>query len=128
MTAVPAAVLGFALFITPAKDSPPSAVPDGGITATVRGLLKWNDSGGGYYILVREGKNPPTETRVWLLASENKIIARQLEGLAGKQVVATGVLRQMPQDTRARVPPLGLYLADGFKIEESPAKRTEKKE
>lgn len=103
------------------------ARPVGGIKAEVEGVLNF-EPGRGYFIATRTGGNHPTETRVWLWVSENKVVVRELEGLTGKEVVATGLLHQMPQDTRAVVPPMGLYLPEGFKITEAPAKKTEKKD
>jgi hypothetical protein len=105
------------------------AQPVGGIKAEVSGQLKF-ENGRGYYILTREakqGKAHPTETRVWLWVSENKVLVRELQGLMGKEVVATGPLYQMPAETQTSIPPLGMYLPEGFKIEEVPA-RTEMKE
>jgi uncharacterized membrane protein affecting hemolysin expression len=57
------------------------------------------------------------EMRVWLRAAEDKVLVRKLEGLDGKEVTAKGKLEQMPEDVRASVPPLGIYLRLGFEIE-----------
>jgi hypothetical protein len=57
-----------------------------------------------------------------LRVAEDKVLVRKLEGLDGKGVAAKGKLAQLPQDVRASVPPLGLYLANGFTIEAAESK------
>jgi hypothetical protein len=44
------------------------------------------------------------------------VTVRKLEGLTGKEVVARGMLEQLPEGDRALVPPGGMYLSQ-FEIE-----------
>jgi hypothetical protein len=92
------------------------AAPRGHIKAEVTGVLRWRDEGGGYYIAIRPGDDPKRVTRVWLWISEDKVTVRKLEGLTGKEVVARGMLEQLPEGDRALVPPGGMYLSQ-FEIE-----------
>jgi hypothetical protein len=92
----------------------PKAKKEQGIQAVVRGTLHF-ESGRGYFLSVRK-------TRVWLRVAEDKALVWELEGLKGKEVIATGDLTQMPQDVRASVPPMGMYLQPGFRIERAGAK------
>jgi RNA polymerase sigma factor (sigma-70 family) len=85
---------------------------EGGIKAEVRGTLRFED-GRGYFISAKSSdKIAEDEIRVWLRIAENKILVRKLEGLEGKAVTAKGHLEQIPEDVRASVPPLGIYLLD----------------
>ena len=59
--------------------------------------------------------------RVWLWISEDKVTARKLEGLDGKEVLATGKLTQLPEGQQTSVPPLGLYMSR-FEIKEASAR------
>lgn len=54
---------------------------------------------------------------VWLQISENKILARQMENLAGKTVEAVGELRRMPENVTGSIPKGVMYLANGFTID-----------
>ena len=92
--------------------------PSGRITAEVEGTLLWSDPGMGYYIRIRPDDGPKRETRVWLWYGEDKILVRTMEGLRGKQVVATGKLLQAPAEGQGRLPPGVLYLPD-FEIKEA---------
>jgi hypothetical protein len=60
--------------------------------------------------------------RVWLRATESKLLVRKLQGLDGKEVIAKEKLEKMTGDVRAIVPPLGIYLRHGFEIEHAGAK------
>jgi hypothetical protein len=82
----------------------------------VRGTLHF-ESGRGYFLSVRPVDKARRETRVWLRAAEDKALVRELEGLKGTEVIATGDLAQMPRDVGASVPPMGMYLQHGFRIE-----------
>jgi hypothetical protein len=92
-----------------------------GIQAEVRGTLHF-ESGRGYFISVKPADEAEQEMRVWLRAAENKELVRKLEGLDGKEVIAKGKLAQMPENVRASVPPLGIYLRYDFEIEPAGAK------
>jgi hypothetical protein len=92
--------------------------PDG-VTAEVRGTLRFEE-GRGYYVEMQPGEDGRPPERVWLRVSEDKAHVRRLEGLTGKRVEAKGPLGQMPESVKAAVPPHGLYLASPFEIE--PAK------
>ena len=92
-----------------------------GIQAVVRGTLHF-ESGRGYFLSVRPVDEAGRETRVWLRVAEDKALVRELQGLEGKEVIATGDLAQMPPDVRASVPPMGMYLQHGFRIERAGAK------
>jgi len=92
---------------------------DGGVIRTeVHGMLHFQE-GQGYFISVKSRQLPGAENRVWLHISENKVLARQLEGLVEKNVTAKGELEQMPENVRASVPPHGMYLRDMPQIEEA---------
>ncbi len=87
-----------------------------GIKAEVRGTLHF-EMGRGYFISVKSSdKFAERENRVWLSVTESKVLVRKLEGLTGKEVMAKGNLGQMPENARAGVPPLGIYLRLGFEI------------
>jgi hypothetical protein len=90
--------------------------PRGYIKAEVTGVLRRRDEGGGYYIAIRPADAPKRETRVWLWISEDKETVRKLEGLTGREVVARGLLEQLPEGVQAIVPPGGMYLQK-FEIE-----------
>jgi hypothetical protein len=100
--------------------NPQDAKREQGIRAEVKGTLHF-ENGRGYFISVRAEK-AGRETRVWLMAAEDKALARQLAGLDGMEVTARGTLAQLPQDVHANVPPLGLYLPHGFTIERAVGK------
>lgn len=91
----------------------------GRISAEVEGTLLWSDEGMGYYIRIRPDDAPKRETRVWLWYSENKVLVRTMEELQGKQVVATGKLRQASVKGEGRLPHDAMYLGD-FEIKEAP--------
>jgi hypothetical protein len=85
------------------------------VKAEIKGTLNFDH---GYFVSIKFGEDPQSELRVWLLISENKALVRQLEGLTGKEVVVKGNIRQMPQNAKATVPPLGLFFKEGdFTIE-----------
>ena len=88
------------------------------IKADVRGTLHF-ESGRGYFIAVKPATKTEAEIRVWLWISENKVLVRQLQGLNGKEVIASGKLAQLPEGHGASVPPLGLYMSR-FEIKEAP--------
>jgi hypothetical protein len=98
----------------PAKAGP-------GISAEVRGTLRF-ENGRGYFITVPAEEKGGRQTRVWLQVAEDKVLVRKLQGLDGKDVTAKGKLAQMPKDVGSSVPPLGLYLANGFTIEATKTK------
>jgi hypothetical protein len=58
--------------------------------------------------------------RVWLWITEDKELVRKLQGLDGKDVLASGKLAQLPEGHKASVPPLGLYMSR-FEINEANA-------
>jgi hypothetical protein len=96
-----------------------------GITAEVRGTLRYQKEGNIYYIAIPSDVRGGREAHVWLLRGEDKDreLDRTLEGLDGKDVVANGKLRQMPENTKhAVIPPLGLYLDNQFTVEAPKAK------
>jgi hypothetical protein len=90
-----------------------------GIQAVVRGTLHFES---GYFLSVPSVDKAGHETRVWLRTGEDKALVRELQGLDGKEVIARGDLAQMPRDVGSSVPPLGMYLQHGFKIERAGAK------
>jgi RNA polymerase sigma factor (sigma-70 family) len=91
------------------------------IQAEVRGTLHF-EHGRGYFISVKShDKFAEDKIRVWLRITENKILVRKLQELAGKEVMAKGHLEQMPEDVRASVPPSGIYLLD-FEIKHAAAR------
>jgi hypothetical protein len=85
------------------------------IKAEVSGTLRF-ESGRGYFIAVKPANATEQEMRVWLWISEDKVLVRKLEGLAGKEVIAKGKLAQRPEGVKTSVPPLGLYMSR-FEIE-----------
>lgn len=91
------------------------------IQAEVRGTLHFQ-AGRGYFISVKFGDAAERDSRVWLRVSENKALVQELAGLTDKGVVAKGVLEQMPENVQSSVPPLGIYLRNGFGIEPAAAK------
>jgi hypothetical protein len=91
-----------------------------GIKAEVRGTLRF-ESGRGYFIAVKPAKKTEQEMRVWLWISEDKGLVRKLQGLEGKEVLATGKLAQLPEGHHTSVPPLGLYMSR-FDIKEASAR------
>jgi len=96
-----------------------------GITAEVRGTLRYQKEGNIYFIAIPSDVRGGRETHVWLLRGEDKDreLDRTLEGLDGKDVVAKGKLRQMPENTKhAVIPPLGLYVDNQFTVEAVKAK------
>ncbi|HLW67693.1 MAG TPA: hypothetical protein VKS79_20420 [Gemmataceae bacterium] len=95
-----------------------------GITAEVRGTLRHEKGGHIYSIAVPSDVKGGQETRVWLMRGEDKDreLDRKLAGLDGKEVVAKGRLAQMPKDSHATVPPLGLYLGGRWSVEAAKAK------
>jgi hypothetical protein len=107
-----AALITFTLPSTAAlsiKREPQPEKTSGLIKAEVSGRLRFQ-KGQGYFILINSKENPNLENRVWLWVSENKVLIRRLEGLEDKEVLAKGELEQMPENVRASVPPLGMYL------------------
>jgi hypothetical protein len=56
---------------------------------------------------------------LWI--TEDKVLVRKLEGLDGKEVLATGKLTQLPEGQQTSVPPLGLYMSR-FEIKEASAR------
>jgi hypothetical protein len=92
-----------------------------GIQAVVRGTLHF-ESGRGYFLSMQPVDKAGRETRVWLQVPEDKALVRELQGLKGREVIATGDLAQMPQDVGASVPPMGMYLEHGFRIKRAGAK------
>jgi hypothetical protein len=103
------------------EKKPQEAKNEQGIRAEVRGILHF-ESGHGYFISVKPTEKAGRETRVWLRAAEDKELVGRLQGLDGKEVIGKGSLAQMPQDVGSSVPPLGIYLEHGFKIERAGAK------
>jgi hypothetical protein len=99
---------------------PQADTKEDGIKAEVRGSLRFQ-SGRGYFIAVKPANNREQEMRVWLWISEDKVTVRKLQGLDGKQVLATGKLAQLPEGHQASVPPLGLYMSR-FEINEASAR------
>jgi hypothetical protein len=96
-----------------------------GIAAEVRGTLRYQKEGNIYFIAIPSDVRGGRETHVWLLRGEDKDreLDRTLEEMHGKNVVAKGKLRQMPENTRhAVIPPLGLYLDNQFTVEAANAK------
>jgi len=85
------------------------------ISAEVHGALHKKPIGPGqadiYFIVV---KAAPffEENRVWLWRSEdkNRALDRQLIELTGKEVVAKGQLKQLPDNAQGVVPAQGMYL------------------
>ncbi|HEV3436464.1 MAG TPA: sigma-70 family RNA polymerase sigma factor [Gemmata sp.] len=97
-----------------------------GIEVVIRGELKF-ESGRGYFIDTATGTGSPPTAQVWLRISEDKVTGRLLEGLRGKDVVASGSLSQLPAGVGVAVPPLGMYL-DKFEIREVPEQGTKAQE
>jgi hypothetical protein len=90
-----------------------------GITAEVRGTLRYQKEGNIHFIAIPSEVRGRRETRVWLLRGEDKDreLDRTLERMEGKDVVAKGKLRQLPENTKhAVIPPLGLYLDNQFTV------------
>jgi hypothetical protein len=97
-----------------------AAEAEPGITAEVRGTLRSQKEGTIYFIVIPSDVKGGQETQVWLMRTEdkNRELDRTLEGLKGKDVVAKGKLRQMPENSgHAVIPPLGLYLDLHFTVE-----------
>ena len=90
--------------------------PEQGIQAEVRGTLHF-EAGRGFFVSVKSSDQAEKESRVWLQVAEDKALVRELRELRGKAVIARGKLEQMPGDVGASVPPLGIYLRNGFRIE-----------
>jgi hypothetical protein len=103
------------------EQKPQEAKKEQGIQAEVRGTLHF-ESGRGYFISVKSPDEAEQEMRIWLRAAEDKVLVRKLEGLDGKEVIAKGKLAQMPENVRASVPPLGIYLRYDFEIEHAGTK------
>ena len=121
LTLAVAAALALTMSSGRGDEPPPQAnANEDGIKAEVRGTLRF-ESGRGYFIAVKPTKQTEQEMRVWLWISENKVLVRQLQGLNGKEVLATGKLAQLPEGHHANVPPLGLYLSR-FQIKEARAR------
>ena len=117
-----AVTLSFTMSLGHADEQKPQEVKNAqGINAEVRGTLHF-ESGRGYFISVKPTDKAAREMRVWLRAAESKVLVRKLQGLDGQEVIAKGKLEQMPEDVRASVPPLGIYLRHGFDIEHAGAK------
>jgi hypothetical protein len=102
------------------EPTPQADTKDDGIKAEVRGTLRF-ESGRGYFIAVKAANKTEQEMRVWLWISEDKVLVRKLQGLDGKQVLATGKLAQMPEGRGTSVPPLGMYMSR-FEIKEASAR------
>ncbi len=113
------AAVAFAVHAPPARSAeqkPKGSKNEQHIEARVRGTLDF-EKGRGYFIAVMSGAKGERSSRVWLWISEDKVLVRMLDGLRGKEVVAWGNLEQMPADSHASVPPLGMYLGRlGFEI------------
>jgi RNA polymerase sigma factor (sigma-70 family) len=94
-----------------AEQKPQEHLKEQGIRAEVRGILRFED-GSGAFLSVKPARKGMPEMQVWLLYGEDKVTARRLEKLLGKEVVAKGELAQMPVGTQgSRIPPLGMYLS-----------------
>ena len=102
------------------EQEPRQAKKEHGIQAEVKGTLHF-ESGRGYFISVKPADKTGREMRVWLRAAEDKALVGKLQGLDGKEVLATGKLAQLPEGHRASVPPLGLYM-NRFEIKEANAR------
>ncbi|MGD9629494.1 MAG: hypothetical protein AB7V18_09625 [Pyrinomonadaceae bacterium] len=50
--------------------------------------------------------------------SENKVLVRKLQRMMGKPVSVKGELEQLPENVSAAVPPFGIFVEDGFEIQE----------
>jgi hypothetical protein len=72
-------------------------------------------------IAVKPAQKMEREMRVWLRISEDRALVRTLQGLEGKEVLATGRLAQLPEGQHASVPPLGLYM-NRFEIKDAIAR------
>ena len=121
---IPVVAVTLALAMSPGRADqrkPQEDRKEQGIQAEVRGTLHF-ESGRGYFISVKPADKAGREMRVWLRVAEDKELVRKLQGLDGKEVTAKGKLEQMPEDVRASVPPLGIYLCHGFEIEPAAGK------
>jgi len=88
------------------------------IKVEVRGILHF-ENGHGYFVAVKSKRFDLQETRVWLLMSENKILARRLQSLLEKTVDVHGELEQLPANVSASTPSLGVYVRN-FEIDAAP--------
>ena len=75
----------------------------GEIKAEVRGVLV-HEKNSAYVLVTRKVGVTTEETRVWVDASEWKMLKATLAPLDGKEVVATGSLAQLPQGRRTPIP------------------------
>ena len=70
----------------------------GYLKVEARGLLVWQDSR--YRVIVQPQERPAKELVLDLWISEDKVLARRLEGLRGKQVIVSGNVVWVPKGPR----------------------------
>jgi hypothetical protein len=116
-------LLGAVLALAPigcGQLSGPDETPDGYIQVEVNGTLICDEAGQTYVSVKRRWVNKMrVETRVWFRLTEGewRYWVNHLPGLNGQQVAVRGRIAQIPEGTRASIPPNALYFLHGFEIE-----------
>lgn len=85
--------------VAPAREAPVT-IDDGAVVGVLR-----HEHGHGYFV-------DSMPSRVWLYISENKIQVRELQELQGKRVRMKGVIKTMPANSGASVPPGDRYVEE----------------